>query len=118
MPYSPHCDHKNHIQHLDIRDVPTRIEKSLHNFVHKRSNTDDPVNFRPITLESVPLKIFTSCLRDSFFSILTQNGLIEQKIQKGLTHGVSGVLEHTSMIAHVMNKARTKLHSVILLSLI
>ena len=39
--------------------------------------------------------LFTSCLRDSIFSFLSQNHLIEQKIQKAFTHGVSGVLEHT-----------------------
>ena len=72
------------------------------------------MNFRPISLESVLLKIFTSCLRDSIFSFLLQNNLIEQKIQKGFTHGVSGVLEHTSMMAYLINKARLKQRSVII----
>ena len=94
-------------------NIPHEWKKACTILVHKKGNSDDPANFRPITLETVPLKIFTSCLRDSIYSFLTQNGLIEQKIQKGFTHGVSGVLEHTSMMAFVINKARLKQRSII-----
>ena len=79
--------------------------------MHKKGNKDDPVNLRPVTVEPVLLKIFTSCLRDSVFSFLSQYHLIEQKIQEVLTHGVSGVLEHKSMMAYLINKARVKLRS-------
>ena len=61
---------------------------------HKKSNNDDPSNFRPITLESVPLKVFTSCLRDSIFAFFKEN-FIEAEIHKGFTPKVSGVVEHT-----------------------
>ena len=71
-----------------------------------KKGCSDPANLRPSTLETVFLKIFNSCLPDSIFSFLTQNSLIEKKIQKGFTHRVSDVLEHTSMMAHVINKAR------------
>ena len=85
-------------------NIPHKWKKACTILVHKKGDTDDPVNFRPITLESVPLKIFSSYLSDSNFSFLSQNHFIEQKIQKGLTHGVSGVLEHTSMMAYLINK--------------
>ena len=93
--------------------IPHEWKKACTLLVHKKGNSDDPANFRPITLETDPLKIYTSCLRDSIYSFLTQNGLIEQKIQKGFTHGVSGVLHHTSMMAFVINKARLKQCSII-----
>ena len=64
--------------------------------------------------ESVPLKVFTSCLRDSIFTFLKQNNFIEVEIQKGFTPKVSGVLEHTSMMAHIINKARIKQRSVVI----
>ena len=95
-------------------NIPHKWKKACAILVHKKGDKDDPANFRPITLESVPLKIFTSCLRDSIFSFLSQNHLIEQKIQKGFTHGVSGVLEHTSMMAYLINKARVKQRSAII----
>ena len=94
--------------------IPREWKKACTILVHKKGTCDEPSNFRPITLETVPLKIFTSCLRDSIFSFLAQNKLIEQKIQKGLTNGVSGVLEHTSMMAYIINKARLKQRSVVL----
>ena len=82
--------------------------------VHKEGNSDDPDNFRPITLESVPLKVFTSCLRDSVFSFLNQNKFIEAEIQKGFTPKVAGVLEHTSMMANIIDKTRKSQRSVVI----
>ena len=95
-------------------NIPHKWKKACSILMHKKGDKDDPANFRSIALESVPLKIFTSCLRDSIFSFLSQNHLIEQKIQKGFTHGVSGVLEHTSMMAYLINKARVKQRSAII----
>ena len=94
--------------------VPSAWKRACTILVHEKGNHDDPANFRPITSQSVPLKIFTSCLRDTIFSFLKQNGFVEQRIQKGFTHGVSGVLEHTSMMGHVINKARVKQRSVVI----
>ena len=94
--------------------VPSAWKRASTILVHKKSNHDDPANFRSITLQSVPLKIFTSCLRDTMFSFLKQNGFVEQRVQKGFAHEVSGVLEHTSMMGHVINKARLKQRSVVI----
>ena len=94
--------------------VPSEWKKACTVLVHKKGTSDDPANFRPITLESVPLKVFTSCLRDSIFSFLAKNELIERKIQKGFTPKISGVLEHTSMMASIIDKARIKQRSVVI----
>ena len=94
--------------------IPEEWRRACTLLVHKKGNSGDPANFRPITLESVPLKIFISCLHDSIFSYLSQNGFIEQHIQKGFAHGVSGTLEHISMVAHIINKARLKQCSVVI----
>ena len=82
--------------------------------VHKKGNNDDTANFRPITLESVPLKVFTSCLSDSVFSFLNQNEFIKAEIQKGFTPNVAGVLEHTSMMSNIIDKARKSQRSVVI----
>ena len=47
------------------------------------------------------------------FSFLKQNGFVEQQSQKGFTNGVSGVLQHMSMMGHISNKARLKQRSVV-----
>ena len=62
----------------------------------------------------MPLKVFTSCLRDSIFSFLRQNDFIEAEIQKGFTPKISGVLEHTSMMANIIDKARIKQCSLVI----
>ena len=81
---------------------------------HEKGKNDDPSKFRPITRESVALKVFTSCLRDSIFTFFKENNFIEAEIQKGCTPKVSGVLEHTSIMAHIINKARIKQRSVVI----
>ena len=37
-------------------EVPVEWKKACTALIHKKGNTTDPVNFRPITLESVPLR--------------------------------------------------------------
>ena len=67
--------------------------------IHKKGDSSDPANFRPITLQSIfSLKVFTSCLRNSIFKFLVTNNLIEHDIQKGFTPGISRTLEHTSQM--------------------
>jgi len=94
--------------------VPTEWKKACTILIHKKGSTDDPANFRPITLESIPLKVLTSCLRNSMFSFLAKNKLIEHNIQKGFTANLSGTIEHTAQMANIINKARTKQHSLVI----
>ena len=51
---------------------------------HKKGVQKDPVNFRPITRESIPLKIFTSALRNSVFDFLRLNNCIDHEYKKVL----------------------------------
>ena len=94
--------------------VPTVWKRACTILIHKKGHTDDPSNFRPITLESVPLKVFTSCLRNAIYSFLTCNNFIEQNIQKGFTPNLSGTLEHTAQMADIINKARIRQRSVVI----
>ena len=94
--------------------VPPEWIKAATILIHKKGATNDPPNFRPITLESVPLKVFTSCIRNSIFNFLKQNNFIENQIQKGFTSNISGTIEHTSFMSHVLNKARIKQRSLVI----
>jgi hypothetical protein len=58
--------------------------------------------------ETIPLKVFTSCLRNAMFSFLTANNFIEHQIQKGFTPNLSGTLEHTAQMTNIINQARIK----------
>ena len=92
--------------------IPAEWKNACTVLVDKKGSGDKPVNVRPITLESVPLKVFTSCLHDSIFSFLRQNDFIEAEIQKGFTPKIAGVPEHTSMMANIIDKARIKQRSL------
>ena len=94
--------------------VPTEWKRACTILIHKKGNTNDPSNFRPITLESIPLKVFTSCIRNAIYSYLVSNNFIEQNIQKGFTPNLSGTLEHTAQMADLINKARIKQRSVVI----
>ena len=94
--------------------VPSEWKRACTILIHKNGDTDNPANFRPITLQSVPLKVFTSCLRNKTFQYLVENKYIEHNIQKGFTPKLSGTLEHTAQMAHIINNARTKQRSVII----
>ena len=84
--------------------VPTEWKRACTILIHKKGNTNDPSNFRPITLESVPLKVFTFCLRNAIYSFLTSNNFIEHNIQKGFTPNLSGTLEHTAQMADIIGR--------------
>ena len=94
--------------------VPGEQKRACTILNHKKENANDPVNFRPITLESVPLKVFTSCPRNAIFNFLAANNYIEREIQKGFTPGLSGTFEHTAEMADIINKARTKQRSLVI----
>ena len=89
-------------------------KKAYTTLVHRKGSCRDPANFRPITLESAPPKVFTSCLRDYIFSFLEKNNFIETEIQEGFTPKISGVLEYTSMMTCIIDKARIKQRSVVI----
>ena len=53
--------------------VPDEWKKACTILIHKTDDPNLPENFRPITLQSVPLKVFTSSLRNAIFSYLLKD---------------------------------------------
>ena len=94
--------------------IPSEWKKACTVLIYKNGDTSIPSNFRPITLESIPLKVFTSCLRNAMYSFLMANNFIEHNIQKGFTPNLSGTLEHTAQMANIINKARIKQRSLVI----
>ena len=95
-------------------EIPNEWKKGCTVLIHKKVEQSDPANFRPITLESTPLKIFTPCLRDFMFAFLSANGYIENRIQKGFMPKLSGTYEHTAQMSQLINKAIIKQRSVVI----
>ena len=86
------------------REVPNEWKSACTILIHKKGEVSEPANFRPITLEIVPLKILTSCIRDSMFTFLSNNGYSEHRIQKRFLPKLSGTFEHTAQTANIINK--------------
>ena len=51
------------------------------------------------------------------FSYLLANNFIEHNIQKGFTPHISGTFEHTAQMAYIMNQARIRQRSLIIILL-
>ena len=104
-------------------EIPSFWKKACIILVHKKGANSDPANFRPITLESVPLKVFTPRLRNSIFHFLVQNIYIQCNIQKGfplqgrLRWGAGGAAAPSALI-HGAGGGRIALHTEFLQSLL
>ena len=96
------------------KTFPSTWKKAITVLIYKKGSTDEPANFRPITLQNVALKVMTSFIRNRVFEFLTQNGYAENNIQKGFTPKVAGTLEHTSHMAYLINHSKRKQRSIVI----
>ena len=92
--------------------APTDVNAALV-LSHKTRQYNRPANFWPITLENVPLNIFTSCIRDSLFSFVSANKYVE-KNQICALPKLTGKFEHTAQMANIISTARIKQRSVVI----
>ena len=76
--------------------------------IHKKGVAEDPVNFRPIASEPVSSKVMTSLIRNRVFTFLIENKFIESDIQKGFWCDISGIVEHTELLSHIIKNAKNK----------
>ena len=95
------------------RTIPEAWKRAVTILIHKKDSTHDPASFRPITLQSIPLKVFTSVVRNKLFVYLTKNNYIETNVQKGFTPGMTGTYEHTAQLAHIIRQAKKKQRSLV-----
>jgi len=70
--------------------------------IHKKGDTSDPQNFRPIALQLVVEKIFNSFVRNKVWSFLTRDNLINTSSQKGFWPGINGVTEHLELLTYII----------------
>jgi len=70
--------------------------------IHKKGDTSDPQNFRPIALQPVMGKIFSSCIRGRLWDFLISNSLIDTSMQKGFWPGINGVTEHIELLSYLL----------------
>ena len=80
--------------------------------VNKKGDPNVPTNFRPITLESVSLRVFKFLIRNRMFDFLLKKRYLEYNIQKGFMPKIPKTYEHTTQMAFLINQARLKQQSL------
>jgi len=80
--------------------------------IYKKGATDDPSNFRPITLQPVLYKILSSIYASKLNEFLKCNNYLDGNLQKDFSRGVDGVTEHSELLAHMMRDAKRKNRSI------
>ena len=79
-------------------------------YIPKEKNSTEINQFRPISLLNVEGKIFFSVMAYRLTKYLSENGYINTLVQKEGIPGVSGCLEHTTMIWEAQRAKSEKLN--------
>ncbi|GFO03431.1 reverse transcriptase [Plakobranchus ocellatus] len=77
-------------------------------YIPKEQDSKEINQFRPISLLNVEGKIFFSIMASRLTKYLTENGYINTSVQKGGIPGVSGCLEHATMIWEAIQRAKSE----------
>ena len=93
--------------------IPKLWKKGLTVLAYKKGLADHPANCWPITLEPVIAKVLKSLIRNRIYAFLCKNQYIETNIQKGFWTGISGTIEHTELMSHLISHARQKQRSLV-----
>ena len=76
-------------------------------YIPKEQNSTEINQFRLISMLNVEGKIFFSVMASRLTKYLTENGYINTSVQKGGIPGVSGCLEHATMIWEAIQRAKS-----------
>ncbi|GFO16642.1 reverse transcriptase [Plakobranchus ocellatus] len=76
-------------------------------YIPKQQDLKGIIQFRPISLLIVEGKIFFSVMASRLTKYLTENGYINTSVQKGGIPGVSGCLEHATMIWEAIQRVKS-----------
>ena len=75
--------------------------------IHKKDNTEDPSNFRPIALELILSKVMTPHIRNRIFTLVVENNYVETNIEKGFWSNISGIIEYTELLTNILKTQKT-----------
>ena len=86
--------------------VPSSWQRASIILLAKSNITDDPTKFRPIALANTDGKIFFSLLARRITNHMSGNNYMDGVSQKGFLPGVSGCIEHSTLLYEAMLDAR------------
>ena len=85
--------------------IPSSWKQSRTIMIHKKGDTDDPSNFRPISLLSTLYKLYSGILASRLTKTATSHGWLSAE-QKGFLPGVRGIQEHTFLLQTAIDEAK------------
>src|SRR6267154_1945203 len=97
---------QHHSKLLQSQYTPKVWRVGVTVLICKKGDPSKVENFRPITLQSVPYKIFSAFIRNRLQTFRDVNNYHNNNIQKGFAHGQDGVLEHTELLNFLMKDAK------------
>ena len=90
-------------------NFPAEWKNSTTILIHKKGNTGDTSNFRPITLEPILSELMTSHMQNKIFTFVVKNNSVETNIQKGFWSNISNKhIEHTELLTNILKHAKNK----------
>ena len=95
-----------------LTEIPPSWQQAVIRLVHKSGSPNEPSNFRPIALTNCDGKIFFALVAKSVLKHMTKNSFFDLRLQKGFLPGVSGCIEHTSLISEALRDARSHQRSI------
>jgi len=96
-----------------LHAVPQCWRRGATILIYKKGDTNDPASFRPITLQPVMYKIFSTVYANAMYKFMSENNYLDRKIQKGFWKGTDGVTEHAEALVHMMGDAKRRQRSII-----
>lgn len=84
------------------KEVPHCWRRGATVLIYKKGDTEDPSNYRPITIQPAWYKIFSVIYRQRLLAYLQANKYVDESIQKGFWQGSDGVTEHTELMNYIM----------------
>ena len=88
------------------RIFPSCWKQAFTILIHKKGSNMESSNFRPITFQSIFVERYSSLIRNEIYNFLLQNQFIESNIQKGFWRAISGTIEHTELLIHIIKHAK------------
>ena len=85
--------------------IPRQWKTAKTILIHKKGNTDEMSNFRPISLLSTIYKLFSGVLTSKLTQVAQNNKWLSAE-QKGFLPGVRGIQEHTQLLQTVVDNAQ------------
>ena len=69
--------------------------------IYKKDGPENPAKFRPITLEPICARMFTSLIRNRTYTFLVENNYVETKIKIGFLSGVLVTVGHIETLPYL-----------------